>query len=143
MAERRLGRASAFEDKLARIEASLRSPLLLVLRLHKGVRARDGAAASRTPSRGRRRLMKGRTRSRAALVAAAVAGLVAGGSLAGCGSTKSDGSSTSDGVGADRHACKGMNACKGMGGCKSGDNGCAGRNSCKGKGGCAVPLKHM
>ena len=38
----------------------------------------------------------------------------------------------------DKHSCKGKNDCKGQGGCKAGDNGCKGKNSCKGKGGCAT-----
>jgi len=76
------------------------------------------------------------------LLAAAAAGLVAGGTLTGC---KSENGATSSGDAptTEKHACKGMNSCKGQGGCKSGDNGCAGKNSCKGKGGCAVPVQHM
>jgi hypothetical protein len=36
------------------------------------------------------------------------------------------------------HACKGQNSCKGQGGCKTSDQGCKGKNSCKGNGGCST-----
>ena len=55
------------------------------------------------------------------LLAAAVAGLVAGGSLVGCNSSKksdadtSKGSTTAPTSAPAKHACKGMNACKGQG----------------------------
>jgi hypothetical protein len=41
----------------------------------------------------------------------------------------------------DKHACKGQNACKGKGGCKTDKNACKGQNACKGMGGCATDGK--
>jgi hypothetical protein len=84
--------------------------------------------------------------TRTLLAGAAVAGIIAGGTISAQAAlvTKSDrATTTSAGVLADEkkgetHDCKGKNSCKGKGGCKTGDNGCAGKNSCKGKGGCAV-----
>ena len=77
------------------------------------------------------------------LAAAAIAGIITGGTFR-ASAAQNTGKTSADkaGVLADEkgetHSCKGKNGCKGKGGCKSGDNGCAGKNSCKGKGGCAV-----
>ena len=68
------------------------------------------------------------------LIAAAVAGLVAGSSLTLTGCEDEKGASAK--CATCKHACKGQNACKSQGGCSSGDNGCKGKNSCKAKGGC-------
>jgi hypothetical protein len=110
--------------------------------------------------------MKKRTKGRSDLVAAAMAGLLAGAPLAGCGENQSAAPKTPAGAPAvapkameatppqpmpstlatpsaivDEHSCAGKNACKGLGGCGSGDNGCAGKNSCKGKGGCGTAMR--
>ena len=74
------------------------------------------------------------------LVAAAVAGLVAGSGLALVGCEDEKGETASPASAAAKHACKGQNACKGQGGCGSSDNGCKGKNSCKGKGGCGSAM---
>ena len=83
--------------------------------------------------------------TRTLLAGAAVAGIIAGGTISAQAAlvTKTDRATSSAGVLADdkkgeTHDCKGKNSCKGKGGCAGGDNGCQGKNSCKGKGGCAV-----
>ena len=82
--------------------------------------------------------------SKTFLAAAALAGILGGGSFAQAAHLpKAEKSKASPGLLADEpkgdtHDCKGKNSCKGKGGCKTGDAGCAGKNSCKGKGGCAV-----
>ena len=73
------------------------------------------------------------------LIAAAVAGLVAGSSVTLVGCEDEKGAPTS--AAAAKHACKGQNACKSQGGCSSGDNGCKGKNSCKAKGGCKSDME--
>ncbi len=78
------------------------------------------------------------------LAAAAIAGIITGGTFRAAAAQGGKSSADKAGVLADAkakgetHDCKGKNSCKGKGGCKSGDNGCAGKNTCKGKGGCAV-----
>jgi hypothetical protein len=74
--------------------------------------------------------MKRRTAT--SLLAAAVAGLVAGRSRA-------DQAGKPDAAKPAKHVCQGLNECKGQGGCKHGcsGHGCHGKNDCKGKGGCA------
>jgi hypothetical protein len=85
---------------------------------------------------------------RSLMMAAAVAGILAGTNAVAQDNTGSGTSSqTQTDMGGkkdhkkmkmEKHACKGQNSCKGNGGCKAGDNGCKGKNSCKGKGGCAT-----
>jgi hypothetical protein len=87
------------------------------------------------------------------LTGAAIAGLLAGTSVAvkasnlasgtSASATAQDDTSKSTKKVKEKHACKGQNSCKGKGGCKSGDNGCKGKNSCKGKGGCATDGSKM
>ena len=71
-----------------------------------------------------------------ALLAAAVSGILLGGSVAAVAADEApkDGKDKA-GAGA-KHACKGQNACKGQGGCKSDKHACKGKNACKGQGGC-------
>jgi hypothetical protein len=86
------------------------------------------------------------------LTGAAIAGLLAGSSVAvkasnlapnGKASATAQDDQKSDKKVKEKHACKGQNSCKGKGGCKSSDNGCKGKNSCKGKGGCATDGSKM
>jgi len=76
---------------------------------------------------------------RTVLVAAAMAGIVAG-CMAGSGCARSsDNNTVTSAPGADassgdagKHDCSGKNSCKGQGGCGADK----GKNSCKGQGGC-------
>jgi hypothetical protein len=85
------------------------------------------------------------------LTGAAVAGLLAGGSVSlkasnlvpGAKATTAAQDSQAPSTVKEKHACKGQNSCKGNGGCKSSDNGCKAKNSCKGKGGCATDGSKM
>jgi hypothetical protein len=70
-----------------------------------------------------------------ALFAAAVSGILLGGSVAAMAGDPPKDSKDKAGAGA-KHACKGQNACKGQGGCKSDKHACKGKNACKGQGGC-------
>ncbi len=74
----------------------------------------------------------------ARLVAAAVGGIVAGGTLAFplAGTAFAD-----DEPPAAKHACRGLNECKGQGACKTDLNACKGQNECRALGGCAT-VKH-
>lgn len=78
-----------------------------------------------------------RRRRFAALLAAAVGGVVSGSRAAAQETERPTGDKT------PKHVCQGLNECKGQGGCEHGcgNNGCHGKNDCKGKGGCKVPLK--
>lgn len=63
------------------------------------------------------------------LLGAALAGIIAAGTL-GISST-----ALAEGKAADKGHCVGANACKGKGGCaQEGKNACKGQNGCKGKG---------
>ncbi|HEU4583471.1 MAG TPA: hypothetical protein VFS67_34670 [Polyangiaceae bacterium] len=70
-----------------------------------------------------------------ALLAAAVSGILLGGSVGALAEDAPKDSKEKAGAGA-KHACKGQNGCKGQGGCKTDKHSCKGQNACKGQGGC-------
>ena len=74
------------------------------------------------------------------LLAAAVTGMLMGGTLTSCAGGPD--SNTSAQTEIEKHACKGMNSCKGNGGCATSKHACKGMNDCKGLGGCAVEGKN-
>lgn len=65
--------------------------------------------------------------NKAAILTAALTGLV----LAGCASGQK---ATSDSASVAQGECHGVNACKGQGECGGAGHACAGKNSCKGQG---------
>jgi len=97
-----------------------------------------------------------RTNANAALLSAAVSGILFGLPAAARASQPMGGGDTARAAGLEdpaawplgdvsdagaKHACKGQNACKGQGGCKTDKNGCRGENACKGQGGCRTDGK--
>jgi len=75
------------------------------------------------------------------LLAAAVSGILLGGSVAAFAADpppapSKDAPSKDKAAAGAKHACKGQNGCKGQGGCKSDKHACKGQNACKGQGGC-------
>ena len=72
------------------------------------------------------------------LLAAAVSGILLGGSVAAFAADAPpapDKNKDQAAAGA-KHACKGQNGCKGQGGCKTDKHACKAQNACKGQGGC-------
>ena len=75
------------------------------------------------------------------ILAAAVAGLFAGSSMASLRAADADTAkdkTATEKAEVGKHACKAMNACKGQGGCKTDKSECKAKNACKGHGGCKV-----
>ena len=71
-----------------------------------------------------------------ALLAAAVSGILLGGSVAALAADPAAPKEKDKAAAGAKHSCKGQNACKGQGGCKSDKHSCKGKNACKGQGGC-------
>jgi hypothetical protein len=72
-----------------------------------------------------------------AFLAAAVSGILLGGSVIAVAADAPAGKDKDDKAAAGaKHSCKGKNACKGQGGCKGEKHACKGQNACKGQGGC-------
>jgi hypothetical protein len=72
------------------------------------------------------------------LLAAAVSGILLGGSVAAfaADAPAAPGKDKDKAAAGAKHACKGQNGCKGQGGCKTDKHACKGHNACKGQGGC-------
>ena len=77
------------------------------------------------------------------ILAAAVTGLLMGGTT-GCSKEPVDKpSNEKPAAGAEKHACHGLNSCKAKGGCGvEGKHSCRGKNECKNQGGCPTVPKH-
>jgi|KBSSwiStaDraftv2_1062776.scaffolds.fasta_scaffold4890152_1 hypothetical protein len=72
------------------------------------------------------------------LLAAAVSGILLGGSVAAFAADPppATGKDKDKAAAGSKHACKGQNGCKGQGGCKTDKHACKAQNACKGQGGC-------
>ncbi|MGV3756032.1 MAG: hypothetical protein ACO1QS_11670 [Verrucomicrobiota bacterium] len=80
------------------------------------------------------------------IVAAAVAGLLAGITLPSAHSADKKDPAGQEAPGKmtpKAHDCAGKNDCKGLGGCKTAKNDCKFLNECKGKGGCKLTQKDI